>query len=208
MPSANYWNKGQKTRRVRRTRRVLILCEDEKSSRDYFAAFPYKRDQIEIVCVGTGMNTDSLMKDAISRKQKALKTGEPYERIWVVFDKDDFPASNFRRTFDLARAHPEITACWSNECFELWYLLHFAYRDTGLSRQAIFKEVSKQIGRKYDKSDGALFETLKPLQETALKHARLLAMENQDNADQHRNPSTGIQDLVEFLRKFEPNHQQ
>ena len=44
MPSANYWNKGQKTRRVRKTRRVLILCEDEKSSRDYFAAFPYNRD--------------------------------------------------------------------------------------------------------------------------------------------------------------------
>lgn len=208
MPSANYWNKGQKTRRVRKTRRVLILCEDEKSSRDYFATFPYKHDQIEIACVGTGMNTDSLMEDAISRKQKALKTGEPYERIWVVFDKDDFPALNFGRAFDLARSHREITACWSNECFELWYLLHFAYRDTGLSRQAIFKEVSKRIRRKYDKSDGALFEMLKPHQETALKNARRLAMENQRHADPHRNPSTGIHELVDFLSEFESDQQQ
>ena len=109
MPSANYWNKGQKTRRVRKTRRVLILCEDEKSSRDYFAAFPYKRDQIEIVCVGTGMNTDSLMKDAISRKQKALKTGEPYERIWVVFDKDIYDPVRRYQEIALGMEHgPQI----------------------------------------------------------------------------------------------------
>ena len=207
MPSADRWNKGQKPRGARRTRRVLILCEDEKSSRDYFASFPYKPDQIEIDCVGTGMNTDSLMKDAISRKQKALKLGEPYERIWVVFDKDDFPASNFGRAFDLARGHREITACWSNECFELWYLLHFFYRDTGISRHAIFKEVSKRTDRKYEKSDEELFELLKPLQETALKNARRLAIENEANAEQRRNPSTGIHELVEFLREFEPDQQ-
>ena len=189
-------------------RRILILCEDEKSSRDYLAKFPYDPKQVVIECVGTGMNTDSLMEQAIERAQAARRDGAPYESIWVVFDRDSFPLRNFNRTFDLARRHAEIVPCWSNECFELWYLLHFCYRDTGIGRNEIWKEVSLCLGEKYEKFDDAIFKKLSGKIDTALKNAGRLAYENGGGKDACRNPSTRVHELVKMLRDLDPATQQ
>jgi len=187
-------------------RRILVLCEDSKSSRDYLARFPFDPKLVSLECVGTGMNTDSLMENAIQRKQDAIKTGIPFAEIWVVFDRDSFAAHNFNRAFDLARGHGDIIACWSNECFELWYLLHFAYRDTGIARTEIWKALSTHLGKKYDKADAAVFEKLEPNLDTALKNARKLAASRTGDAKRKReNPSTKVHELVELLRQFDPH---
>lgn len=198
---------GRKQRRLRNVRRILILCEDSKSSRDYFARFPHDANQVEIDCVGTGMNTDSLMENAIQRAHKARRNGAPYERIWVVFDKDSFELMNFNRAFDLAKKHKEITACWSNECFELWYLLHFHYRDTAIGRNDLWPLISKLMGEKYDKSDESLYDSLAGKLDTALMHAKKLAHENQLSGTPRRNPSTLIHELVNALIKLDPSKQ-
>jgi RloB-like protein len=140
-PGTEQWNRGQKQRRVRTLRRLLILCEDTKSSRDYLEQFPFDPAQVEIECVGTGQNTDTLMEEAIRRKRAADDAKAPYEGIWVVFDKDDFPLGNFNRAFDLAKSQSTIRACWSNECVELWYLLHFTLRTTSIGRKEIWREL-------------------------------------------------------------------
>ncbi len=70
-PGTESWNRGQKKPGNRPLRRLLILCEDTKSSRDYLSQFPFDQAQVAIECVGTGMNTDSLMEEAIRRKKKA-----------------------------------------------------------------------------------------------------------------------------------------
>jgi len=194
------WDQGSKPRKNRPIRRVLILCEDEKNSRDYFAAFPHDRDLVGVECVGTGMNTDGLMEEAIRRAKSARKEHAPYERIWVVFDRDDFPAQKFNRALALARSHNEIAPCWSNECFELWYLLHFDYRDTPIGRKDLKSKLGKLLGRKYDKSDTSLYEALKEKIDTALKHAKRLAFENRKSSTPTRNPSTRVHQLVESLR--------
>lgn len=61
------WERADTGRRrdTRPRRRVLIACEDEKSSRDYFLSFPVDQARAEIVAVGTGMNTISLVEYAI-----------------------------------------------------------------------------------------------------------------------------------------------
>lgn len=207
MPQNKGKNRGRKPSRLRKVRRILILCEDTKSSRDYFARFPFDKDQVEIDCVGTGMNTDSLVENAIKRAKNARDAGTPYERVWVVFDKDDFDLKNFNRAFELASAHKEITPCWSNECFELWYLLHFHYRDTAVGRHELWPLISKQLGRKYDKADETLYSTMEKRLDTALKNAKKLAFENETNGVTRRNPSTHIHRLVETLREFDPNKQ-
>ena len=209
MPPRNKrWEGGRKKPRTRRVRRILILCEDTKSSRDYLERFRVDENQVQIECVGTGMNTDRLMEEAIKRKMTARDNGNHYEKIWVVFDKDDFSLQNFNRAFDLARSHSEIVACWSNECFELWYLLHFCYRDTGISRKDVWPEVSKCLGQKYDKADDSVFEQLEAKIEEALQNAKRLAFENGTGAEQRRNPSTRAHELVEALRALDPHKQQ
>lgn len=66
-----------------------------------------------------GRSPNSLMADALLRKQRVEYAHPPYETIWVVFDKDDFSLQTFNWAFDLARAHPSIRLCSANECFEL-----------------------------------------------------------------------------------------
>lgn len=207
MPRNRGRDKGRKQPRSRQVRRILILCEDTKSSRDYFAAFPHDKSQVEIECVGTGMNTDSLMENAIQRAQGARREGAPYERVWVVFDKDSFPQHNFNRAFDLAGAHKEIAPCWSNECFELWYLLHFHYRGTAIGRHEMWPVISGLLGAKYEKGDESLHATLAGKLETALKNAKRLAYENALAGTPTRNPSTRVHELVDALRNLDPSKQ-
>ena len=102
------------------------------------------------------------MESAIERARSARSQGRPYERVWVVFDKDDWPMQNFNRAFDLARSWNEVTACWSNECFEIWYLLHFHYRDTPIPRQELSRLISAETGKKYDKADAGFQKVLEP----------------------------------------------
>jgi hypothetical protein len=206
-PGTNRWNRGQKQRQNRTLRRLLIICEDTKSARLYLKKFPFDPNQVQIECVGTGMNTDSLMEEAISRKEAAENAKAPYEAIWVVFDKDSFALQNFNRAFDLARAHPTIKACWSNECFELWYLLHFALRDTGIGRADIWREISKHLEEEYDKASDEVFEKLKPKLDDALRYAGRLAFKNAGLGQHRRNPSTYVHELIKVLLRFDPAKQ-
>ncbi len=195
----------RKQKRERSLRKILIMCEDEKSSRLYLSSFPYDRNKVAVECLGMGMNTDSLVEAAIERKGQAKKRKEPYAEIWVVFDRDDHPNPNWKRAFDLAYGN-DIKACWSNECFEIWYLLHFSYRITPIGRTELIEEISNLLGGGYEKSDEDTFQKLQNRLPTALENARRLAAENgPSNTARNINPSTLVHELVETLLKLKPD---
>jgi hypothetical protein len=206
MPSKiKSWDRGRKKPQERRqVRRVLILSEDEKSSVDYLKQFPFDPDVVRIECVGTGMNTDTLVAEAIDRKERANQSGQPYQEIWVVFDRDSSPLQNFNRSFDLLAPHREITACWSNECFELWYLLHFRYQNTGIARDHIYAELGKLLGKSYEKSDRSVYEQLLSRLETAMNNALRLQAHNARDGSRRGNPSTNVHELIRRLQQFDP----
>jgi hypothetical protein len=87
-----------------------------------------------------------VVNEAIRLRDKAAKDGEPYIEVWVVFDKDDFPVSDFEKAVQLA-ADNHIKCAYSIESFELWYLLHFNYYDTRISRDEYSKKVSSLLGK-------------------------------------------------------------
>ena len=189
---------------VRNRRRVLILCEDSKSARLYFEGFELDRRRVEVLPIGTGMNTDSLVQNAIERKEEAARCGEPFNEIWCVFDRDSFPAQNFNRAFQLAESHG-LSVAWANEAFEIWYLLHFNYHDTGLSRRAYGGRLSTLLGCQYDKSDDQIYARLESCQPTAMKNARRLEkhwVEMGGCNPESANPSTNVHKLVEFLNEL------
>lgn len=195
------WEKGRKAPQPRHIQRLLILCEDSKSSVLYFQAFPFDPDYVSIECVGTGYNTKSLMLEAIRRKTEALDTKKPYSQIWVVFDGDSFPRVNFNAVFGMARPHREIEICWSNECFELWYLLHFDYRDTAIGRKELIKELNKHLDAKYAKSSQDIYKQLEAKQSNGLRNAKKL-MASKHPLQRRENPSTRVYELVERLNEF------
>jgi len=186
-------------------RRVLILCEDEKSSKFYFDAFPINRRFFVVQAVGTGYNTDSLIRDAIRRKNAAIKAGTPYSEVYCVFDRDSFPADNFNSAFALAGANG-IKPIWTNEAFELWYLLHFDLIVTAMPRTAYEPRLSKKLDAPYLKNDKKIYSRVVNRQAKAIQHARRLDrhwIEMQGKCvPEHCNPSTNVHELVAFLNEL------
>jgi hypothetical protein len=206
MPKNKPWDKkpaGRRPAETRERRRVLIVCEDSKSACHYFESFEIDPKRAEVVPVGTGMNTDSLVEEAMKLKAKAMADYQPYNDVWCVFDRDSFPIGKYCRAFDLARANG-IKVAWANEAFELWYLLHFNYHDTGISRHD-YKARLKISKLEYDKADEGIYKKVKPFQERALKFARQLERhwnEMGERFPERQNPSTSVHKLVEFLNEL------
>jgi hypothetical protein len=151
--------------------------------------------------VGAGANTDSLVERAIGLKLDEISRSEPYNEVWCVFDRDSFSAQQFNRARQLAASH-RIHVAVSNQCFELWYLLHFCYLDTAVDRKHYIKKLSTHLGARYKKNSTTMYDTLLDKQGTAMRNAeRLLECycpHNPEKAD----PSTTVHKLVKRLNEL------
>jgi hypothetical protein len=200
------WQTSSSGRRegTRKRRRVLIVCEDTKSSCLYFRAFNIDAERAEVITLGTGMNTDSLVEEAGRMKDKAAAAREPYNQVWCVLDRDDFPSTNYERGFELAR-NAGMHVAWTNEAFELWYLLHFNYHDSGISRKDYKAKLEPFLPVPYDKADPEMYQKVLSHQPTAIRNARRLEKywsEMGERMPHRQNPSTSMHKLVEFLNEL------
>lgn len=164
-------------------KRFLIVCEGEATEVAYFEAFPVNRE-VQVVVEGEGKNTTSLVSAAIGHADRA---STPFDEVWVVYDHDDFSAHQFNRAdadiraLDASQKRPERwVAAWSNQAFEVWYLLHFQFFDGKLHRHLIQDKLGDLLRSQlsyvsgYRKNDPRLYALLRPLQAQAIKHARRL----------------------------------
>ena len=161
--------KGNLKRRVNNRnlrKKFLIVCEGERTEPHYFEAFRVSKEVYDVV--GEGDNTISLVRRAIKRKE-----GGNYDQVWVVMDKDDFPVQNFNNALSLARKN-KIQVAYSNEAFELWYLLHFDYHNTAMSRSTYKKRLTARLGFKYEKKNPNIYEEIEDRQAVAIKNATKL----------------------------------
>jgi hypothetical protein len=201
----------EKTREVRV--HFLIVCEGEKTEPNYFKSFKtnVKSFVLTIDTFGEASNTKDLVRRTIKFRDKS---SQKYDSVWAVFDKDSFSPKNFNDAIQLAENN-SIKVGWSNEAFELWYLLHFQYRNSYMSREdyksAIEKEINDKIAAqskskspvkfKYQKNSVNMYAVLEKYgnQKQAIKNAeKLNANQNCTNYAIH-NPCTRIHLLVEEL---------
>lgn len=106
--------------------RFLIVCEGEKTEPSYFRRF--RTPTVVIDVQGFGCDPIQLVRRGLELRQE-----DDYDQVWCVFDRDTWPAGNFNNAISLAK-QKKVSVAYSNEAFELWYLLHFHYFDTALSR--------------------------------------------------------------------------
>lgn len=178
----------------------LIVCEGKRTEPNYFRAFRVAGDVRDIRVEGEGYNTLSLVEWAIE-----LASEDEYDQVWCVFDRDSFPVGTFNQAINLAN-HQGFHVAYSNEAFELWYLLHFNYYDTGIQRHAYCTKLSELLGYKYQKNDPNMYKQLLPRQTDAIRNAsRLLAQYDPPNPAQD-NPSTTVYRLVEELNRYAPEN--
>lgn len=188
--------------------RFLIVSEDTKSSTDYFKALI---KEVQAACSGSevvgiskdsvvegcGMSTSRLLQEAKSIKSRRQIS---FDRCWLVFDKDDFKYFNkaIREATDAG-----FDVAWSNESFELWYLLHFRYQNTAISRDKCTKALEAEIQKckpsfRYDKGSSSMHSILAEHgdQGQAIKNAEKLRNTYQDTDYSRHNPCTHVDRLI------------
>lgn len=189
-----YKQRAVDTRVVRE--RFLIVCEGEKTERNYFECFRVPRKVIDVH--GLGYNTVSLVKKAVD-----LRNQDSYDQVWCVFDRDSWSAQNFNEALSLAERE-DIKVAYSNEAFEIWYLLHFNYHTTAIKRNDCNDKLSELLGKKYKKNQEDMYALLETNQANAIRNARKLLNQYTPRNPERDNPSTTVHELVEQLNRFIP----
>ena len=192
---------------------ILIVCEGTKTEPNYFKSFSKKIGQFvfDINTEGTGKNTMGVVKKAIELRNNSMTK---FDRVWAVFDRDSFKSSSFNSAISKANAN-NISCAWSNEAFELWYLLHFQFRNTAMSRTEYAKAIESEVNKKWNKKTpykyfkndeypDKITKTYNILQKygnqnNAIENAKKLSEEYRDTKYQNHNPRTQIFELVEQL---------
>jgi len=131
-----------------------------------------EKNEIHIVCGGA---TEKIYFDRlrlkleskiIDKKIKVLKNGvDPLSlveycmkirekqknclKIWAVFDRDEFP--QFDEAIDLANKNG-VHCAFSNQAFELWFINHFEFCCSPLSRKKYPQVIKKHMGVGYEKN--------------------------------------------------------
>ena len=191
----------------------LIVCEGAKTEPNYFNKFKGKFGNVifEIDCEGKGYNTLKVVEEAIRIRDK---NPNKYNRVWTVFDKDSFSDKNFNSAIQKAKTN-DIGCAWSNEAIELWYLLHFQYRNTGMQRTEYQKAIEKEINKKwknkkkpfkYKKNALDMYDVLQEYgnQTQAIRNAEKLSKEYDNQRFANHNPRTQVYELVkQLIRKDE-----
>lgn len=208
--------RGRKTN-IRDLRKYyLIVCEGEETEPNYFEGL--KQDlpkgvltACHIDIEGVGRNTLSLVEKALQLKRKYENaTTRPIDKLWVVFDRDSFPSQDFNSAIERCSLK-DIGCAWSNEAFELWYLLHFIDCDSALHRDAYSSKIEAQLkpklgnGFRYQKNSKSMYDLLKEhgSMENAIKHAKRLAEQFEGRTDfANHNPCTMVYKLIEEIMRI------
>tara|TARA_B100000745_G_C20070045_1_gene365240 strand:- start:48 stop:638 length:591 start_codon:yes stop_codon:yes gene_type:complete len=184
--------------------RVLIVVEGEKTERQYFSDLQqhYAISSANItVTPGDGSNPITIVRHAKKRYADERKSGNPYDRVYCVFDRDEHP--QFTEASRQAQDNRFHTArSWP--CFEYWLLLHFGYQRSPFSssqNKTQSQQCCSQLKKKlpiYAKGMHGVFNKLIPQLETAKRHAAKALKDAETSGEPM--PSTEIHLLVEYLQ--------
>ncbi|MBQ3344979.1 MAG: RloB domain-containing protein [Kiritimatiellae bacterium] len=212
-------------------RYFLIVCEGEETEPNYFnsIAAQLPKDMVNRITVkGVGRNTLHLIdaaKEEIAKRRAARLPD--YYYVWLVFDRDEFPADHFNRTIDSVESinkqnmslPPKARRCehwkcaWSNEAFELWYVLHFREQLGGAVSRTQYQKMLEEDIRActaeksfaYKKNDPQMFARLKKYMPEAIRRAKR-ALEGQLQSKgaswADMNPATRVHELVGLLMAY------
>lgn len=197
----------------------LIVTEGERTEPLYFSGIKKiieqrlggtidikEADYPSIEICGEGCSTNRLIEatEKIIRDSKIL-----YQNIWVVFDKDDF--DDFDEAIKIGN-EKGYNIAWSNQCFEYWLFLHFAYSDSALHRD-VWSDKMDEIFKKYGIKDGKYQKNYEDIYEivntygsakTAIIHAkrRMADYGKMREKPSEYDPGTMVHNLVEELHRY------
>lgn len=189
----------------------LIVCEGENTERLYFEMFPVVTASIK--CIGLGASRMALVKKA---EELSKQTENKGKEIWCVFDYDfkgDISgiANDFNEAVEYA-VRKGLKVAYSNDAFELWFILHYQFIDAQILRFQHYQKLSKLWGVNYE-NEGKTYEFCKKIYtrlvtdpradvNQAIQNAQKLLKNQAHLPPSEQNPCTKVYELVEELLKY------
>ena len=169
----------------------------------------YKLNTANVEVDGTcGSSPKSVYERAVELWDAELNRGDPYDRVYCVFDRDTHETYN-ETVARISEMNPKDTfyAAVSVPCFEYWLLLHFRYTTrpyaaTGkLSAGGEVLRELKAVMPEYEKGNNDTFFSLhRDIGFAKANAARSLNYANNNHTD---NPSTRIHELIDYLQNLQ-----
>lgn len=183
----------RKTNQRNPRKNCLIYCQGEKTEPNYFKKFG--SNWLTIRFEKINKDPEYIVNQAIRMKQGETNH---FDATWCVFDKDDTENKAFDKAIQNARNNG-IKVAYSNECFELWFVLHFIYLNTANPRNYYFSKLSDFLNCPYDKVSTNMYDRLIDKVDIAIKNSEKLMELHSPNSPSLSNPSTTVHELVKFL---------
>lgn len=207
------WTQGRKRKKVLiQPEYQLIISEGTDTEPNYFnaiativnAKYPNK---INVSVEGIGDNTLSLLEKA---RRKAQNSPNDIRQVWIVYDTDDFPAEHINKTALLCQQYSndeiQYHAIWSNQCIELWFLLHFGFYQADIHRKEYWPKLTEWITSmgygEYSKNRTDMYEILKPNMNYAIANAIRLEKINENREPSASAPGTRVHELILHLKPY------
>jgi hypothetical protein len=182
---------------------IIISCEDSISSPAYFKEIidnliinkQITQDSFVLVPHDGGTQPSKVLERLKNYSDKNGKTFKDFHYKWIVIDRDvertnggGHTSEDFNLAINSAKSKKQklnIEVAYSNDSFELWYLLHFDYLDTSFLRDEINVRLIKKLKEKNPHKFALLnnvnikqanytkhiYDELLTLQPTAIKNA-------------------------------------
>lgn len=184
-------------------KRFVIVCEGEKTEPIYFNNYRVRNSGLKIEtpdCEGTDPKSlVDFANECINEFDLDFNFGD---EIWVVFDCDSNTDEQIERAKKIARKN--IKFCFSNPCFEFWYLIHFIDYTFPLDRSVACSKLKNHI-KCYEKNID-VFDDLLHYRDDAIKRAENLNKFHTDASKElfstESNPSTQVFKLVNKILKL------
>lgn len=187
----------------------LIYCEGENTEPEYFKSFPVTTET-KVEAIGLGRSRTALIGKVLQLISNIEK--DENQQIWVVFDRDvkyenqEQEDKDFNEAVNLANRNA-LKCAYSNDCFELWFVLHDEYLESALHRSQLYDKLSNRSGFNYEK-DGkgkdfakSLYPMFLDRLPVAIRNAKKLHLSHSDKEFHLQNPCTTVYQLVEALNE-------
>jgi hypothetical protein len=141
------WHIRDKRKRAKQSlhpRKRYLICTEGKSEAIYFSHYKSSTGPV-VITLDKSDHKVSLVKKAIDERNFRIRADEFDEEIdeaWVVMDRDANPGNKLDKAhFNQALNHAEkngVHVAYSNDAFELWFILHFQDLWTNTHRNQLF----------------------------------------------------------------------
>jgi hypothetical protein len=193
-------------------KRGLILCEGE-TEENYFNGLIYqpkykrKFQSISIrVFKPKNHSPYGMVKEAKRMIGIAKSEKNPYDFVWVMFDKDGH--AKIPEAFELARTSPtQINIAFTIPCFEYFVLLHFDKTTKPFTKcDDVIHQIKKNWLPNYEKATN-IFDILLPKKNDGLAHSEWVVNQFNEEIQSGKriyelSSYSNIHDLVNFLYTF------